>query len=120
MQIQDPGSGGCGCGFYSKYKNFLTKGFIYGCNKYNGLASHHALYTPVQNVKLQIRQGFGEVSARSQAVTAAPFFFEIQIKLNSNENENKKASGGTCAGGVKRPCIGVFPCCVFAFVFVRI
>ena len=22
MQIQDPGSGGCGCGFYAKYENF--------------------------------------------------------------------------------------------------
>ena len=25
MQIQDPGSGGCGCGFYAKDKNFVTK-----------------------------------------------------------------------------------------------
>ena len=29
VQIQDPGSGGCGSGFYTKYKNFWTEVLIF-------------------------------------------------------------------------------------------
>ena len=50
----------------------------------------------------------------------APFCSGIQIQRKLNQNDTKNASGGTCARGAKRPRVGVFPRCIFGFIFVLI
>ena len=43
---------------------------------------------------------------------------KFKLNVNENENDNRNESGGACAGGAKRPRVGVFTRCVFVFVFV--
>ena len=45
---------------------------------------------------------------------------KFKLNVYQNKNENKNASRGTCEVGAKRPPVGCFTRCVFAFVLIYV